>query len=243
MKIICNGCSLTYGDGFLDHEREILSYPGLLAKRLPAEVTNIAYPGSSNLEIFLRTVRETQHKHFDLVIVQWTQLRRYWFEPCLGYIYQTAREVKSDWMHGCYISKKKQIEFNDQLIMLSSDYKSLLDLACFCQSLMDRLGDKVVFVDGLVNLSSDLFFSVGNDDMRSYFGNFAKQVLEFDDKPDSDIKEYHHRLVDLLDPTLDHWVNLGNSWKKNISDTATLGHHPGPKSHKWLSDIIISHIA
>jgi hypothetical protein len=242
MKILFNGCSFTYGDGFLDHEREHLNYPGLLANELSAQAINIAYPGSSNLEIFLRTIRSTQNEYFDLVVIQWSGLRRHWFEPCLGYSYRTADVVKNDWTHGCYINKKKQVEFNNHLTMMSGDYKELLDIGCFCQSLIDRFDDKIIFVDGLLNLPSDLFLPIETNDMFSYFNKFTKQILEFDSKPDDDIKKYHHQLFNTFHSTKNNWANIGSPWNKNVTDLATLGHHPGPRSHKWMADIILDKI-
>ena len=45
MKILCNGCSCTYGDGFLGHERLDKVWPTILGNRLDATVTNIALNG------------------------------------------------------------------------------------------------------------------------------------------------------------------------------------------------------
>ena len=238
MKILCNGCSFTYGAGFFDHERSILAYPGLLAKDLDADVINVAVPGSSNLEIFLRTILESTTELFDLVVVQWTELRRHWFEPCLGYEYRTASVVESDWTHGLYLSEKDRVKLNDQLIMLSGDYKALLDLACFSQILKDRFGQRLILINGLIPITDDLY-TPGVNDMASHFSDFTKSVLEFDSKPDSDIKKYHDRLIRAFAPTLDRWVNISNSWRQNIVDHATQGHHPGPLSHRWLADIVL----
>jgi hypothetical protein len=244
MKILVNGCSFTYGDGFLDHERESLSYSGSLAKDLSAEVVNVAVPGSSNLEILLRTLRTTQFQSFDLIVVQWTELRRYWFEPCLGYQYRTASPVDADWAHGIHLTKKQRQNFKDQLSMLTGDYKALLDLAYFCQILMQYFSNKVIFLNGLLPITTDLIspLPTGNHDMHTHFSDFTKSVLEFDNKSDDDIKKYHAQIVQAFHPSLNNWANIDNSWKKNIVDHATDGHHPGPKSHRWAADQIIGRV-
>jgi hypothetical protein len=244
MKILCNGCSFTYGHGFLDHERGLLSYPGLLAKDLSAEVVNVAVPGSSNLEILLRTLRTTQDQSFDLIVVQWTELRRHWFEPCLGYQYRTASPVDTKWTHGIHLTKKQRQNLKDQLSMLTGDYKTLLDLAYFCQILMQYFANKVIFLNGLLPITTDLISALPteNHNMHTHFSDFTKSVLEFDDKPDTDIKKYHTQLVQAFFPSLDNWANIDNSWQKNIVDIATEGHHPGPKSHRWAANQIISQV-
>ena len=86
MKILANGCSYTFGAGFSRKERESVIYPVLVGQHFDAEVNNVGWPASSNLEIFLRTLREMQSTHYDLIIVQWTTLQRHWFEHL--YIYK-----------------------------------------------------------------------------------------------------------------------------------------------------------
>jgi hypothetical protein len=244
MKILVNGCSFTYGDGFLDHERDSISYSGLLAKDLSAEVVNVAIPGSSNLEILLRTLQTTQFQSFDLIVVQWTELQRYWFEPCLGWHYRTATQVDTEWTHGIHLTKKQRKNLRDQLSMLTGDHKALLDLAYFCQILIQYFSNKVIFLNGLLPITTDLFcpLPTENYNMYTYFSDFTKSVLEFNDKPDDDIKKYHTQLVQAFQPSLGNWANIDNSWKKNIVDVATEGHHPGPKSHRWAADQIISRV-
>jgi hypothetical protein len=213
MRLLCNGCSFTYGAGFLDHERNDLSYPGLLSADLSAEVTNLAISGSSNNEIFLRTLREILISDYDLVIVQWTELRRQWFEPCLGCIYKTAQEINSDWTAGLYVPEKDLKKFRDTTVMMTGDYRALIDLFTFCQTLVRLLDDRVVFINGLAEISPSLMSPLGNDIDRS-LDDLSKKILEFDDKPDDDIRKYHQDLKNLIDPTLPYWANINDSWKK-----------------------------
>ena len=94
LKILANGCSYTFGAGFSRKERESVIYPVLVGQHFDAEVNNVGWPASSNLEIFLRTLREMQSTHYDLIIVQWTTLQRHWFEPELNQRYMTLARTQ-----------------------------------------------------------------------------------------------------------------------------------------------------
>ena len=249
MNILCDGCSFTYGAGFLDHERESKIWPGLLANEINGNVTNISFPGSSNHEIFVRTLRELQNKHYDLVILQWSELRRHWFHPGLDRFYICAGDTKdftTDWSNkDIYIKSKARKVFYDTLTMLTGDYRASLDLATYCQTLknLQSSGQKIIFVNGLLPWGSDLIYPPSTtSDLEKYFSQFIKDMLEFIDRDDDEILKYYYKLHYAIKPTLSNWVNVDNSWQDNCIDTATLGHHPGPKSHKWLATQIQNYL-
>jgi hypothetical protein len=250
MKILCNGCSFTYGDGFLESERESKIWPTLLGKKLQADVTNIAANGSSNLEIFLRTLRELDKNNYDLVIVQWSALRRYWFRPGINQLYTVAgtpEEVSvKDWFKDwstkdMYINSLDQKKFHNTLFMLTGDYHSSRDIATYCQTLIkiQQPGQKIIFVNGLLPWTQELIFPPTEPfDMANHFSTFTKQMLEFNDFDDDHIRKHYYKLHQEIVASLPNWVNLDDPWRCNLVDTATLGHHPGPESHRWVSDKI-----
>ena len=251
MKILCNGCSFTYGSGFLDHERQEKTWPALLGKKFGenVHVKNIAYPGSSNLEIFLRTLREVQTNKYDLVAIQWSELRRHWFEPGIDRYYMCAGnpgDFESHWRHkNIYLTKKQRKEFYNTLTMLTGDYKCIVDLATFCQTLIQLKLPKqqLIFINGLLPWTQDIAnpLSPGMD-LYKNFSDFSRDLLEFNDHDDSSIIKNHSVLYQSLTPTLKYWVNFADSWWSNIVDVATEGHHPGPKSHEWLTNRVFSHL-
>jgi hypothetical protein len=241
MKILTNGCSFTYGDGFLDSERTKLIWPTLLADALNATVDNVAYPGSSNLEIFLRTLRAVKETHYDLVIVQWTELRRQWFEPGIDRIYICAgnpRDLDHSWQHrAMLLSSKQRRTFNQITTMLMGDYRALLDLCTFCQTL-NEIVPNILHVNGLVPWTKDLLELGDTTDMAQSMSTFTKNMLEFDHHDDWVILDNYQKLSKQVNLANQNWLNMFDSWKDNSPDVATLGHHPGPKSHQYMADKI-----
>ncbi len=249
MNILCNGCSFTYGDGFLDSERESKIWPSILAHRLGATVTNIALPGSSNLEIFLRTLRALDQTNYDLVIIQWTALRRHWFEPGLDRLYLCAgnpNEFDQDWEHkNIFLKKSDRKKFHDIFSMLTGDYRASMDVAIFCKTLMklQQPGKSIVFVNGLLPWTPELITPPDFPyDMANVFSKFTKDMLEFDTLNDDEIYKWFDKLHNELKPSLSHWVNADNAWIKNRVDHATVNRHPGTKSHIWMADQVQNYL-
>lgn len=249
MKILCNGCSNTYGAGFLDHERNDKIWPTIIGKQLDAQVTNIAYPGKSNLEIFLSTLRAMDGADYDLVVVQWTTLRRHWFEPGLNRYYITAGDTsdfKEDWQHkDIFIKKSKRKEFFDIITVLTGDYRAILDLVLFCQTLIKlaKSHQKILFVNNRLDWTPELIYPPQRPfDMEKVFSKFTKDMLEFETLDDDEIMLWFDSLNSQIVSTLPHWINITDPWKNHLIDTATLGHHAGPLSHLWLANQILQHL-
>jgi hypothetical protein len=245
MKILCNGCSVTYGTGFSAEERQDKIWPSILGNRLGAtSVTNVAWPGSSNHEIFLRTLRALDQTNYDMIVVQWSALQRHWFEPGLDRYYICAgnsNDFLEDWQYNdIYLSKSQRKNFYDTLTMLTGDYRASLDVALFCKTLISlRPNTQILFVNGLLPWTKEIIFPPKSPfDINKTFSNFTKDMLEVDTLGDHEILKWFYKLHNEIAPTIKNWVNIDNSWKKNMIDVATEGHHPGPKSHIWLADQI-----
>jgi hypothetical protein len=73
MKILCCGCSFTYGDE-LDNLND--AWPHQLGKMMGATVINNGKPGSSNRQIFHQVIRGVEEHNPDWVFVQWSLLYR-----------------------------------------------------------------------------------------------------------------------------------------------------------------------
>lgn len=255
MKILCSGCSFTYGGGFTEEERQSKIWPTLLENKLnqtlnnKVTVNNIAAPGLSNLEIFLRTLQQLQSQHYDTVIVQWTAFRRYWFEPSINNYYMCAGQSDlhlEDWKDGLmYLTKEQRKTFHRTLMMLSGDFKSTVDQATFCQTLVDikKHNQQLVFVNGILPWTKDLFeVPQGDFDMAEYFQPFTYNLFDVENQPAADVLEKYKKLSASLTVNQQHWVNISESWRKNQLDVATAGHHPGPLSHAWMCDQILDHL-
>jgi hypothetical protein len=249
MKILCNGCSFTYGGQLPEDRRITAAWPGQLAEIIDnSDVDNIAFSGSSNLEIFLRTLRQIQQQHYDLIIVQWSMFRRHWFEPNLDRLYLCSGAPEAglqDWSSNTiYLSASERKKFYNTLTMLTGDYRESIDVITFCNTLKSLMksGQHVVFVNGLVPWGKDLIQLDDPTDLYKSMSEFTKDMLEFDFKDDQEIRKYYQELNNKLLPLQDDWINMTNSWSKNMIDFATDNCHPGEKSHRWLAEQIKQHL-
>lgn len=97
-------------------------------------------------------------------------------------------------------------------------------------------GQHIVFVNGLVPWSKDLIQLDDPSDMYKSMSKFTKDMLEFDFNDDQEILKYYQELNTKLVPLQKYWINMVDSWSKNMIDRATDNCHPGEKSHKWLAE-------
>jgi hypothetical protein len=72
MKILSLGCSFTRGSELEDPDQT--SWPGLLSKKLNAEIDNLAEYNGSNDMMFRKALERS--KDYDLIIIGWTEAHR-----------------------------------------------------------------------------------------------------------------------------------------------------------------------
>ena len=73
MKILCCGCSFTYGSELSDRTR---AWPYRLGEMLEAEVINLGQQASSNRQILHRVIDSCHEHKPDFVFVQWSLIYR-----------------------------------------------------------------------------------------------------------------------------------------------------------------------
>jgi hypothetical protein len=73
MKILCCGCSFTYGDELENREE---AWPHQLGQMMNAEVMNSGQQASSNRQILHQVIRGVENHNPDWVFVQWSLLYR-----------------------------------------------------------------------------------------------------------------------------------------------------------------------
>ena len=73
MKIVCCGCSFTYGD---ELEKREQAWPHRLGTMLNAEVYNLGQQAASNRQILHQAIRGVEQHQPDWVFVQWSLLYR-----------------------------------------------------------------------------------------------------------------------------------------------------------------------
>lgn len=245
MKVCFNGCSFTVGEGFDIDQREVYIYDRLLEKKFQFNRTNIAYGGSSNYTIFMRSAQAILAGEYDVLVTQWTAMNRLWLYPGpdTEFFVNDYRGTDYNYRH-IYINAKDKKKLKDTLLVLNGDYHNILYLITFTRILTTMAQTnsiKLVFVNGLVPWQNDLVTPLTTD-LSSSLSEYSKQILDFDNRNDSEIIKFFQNLqqsANNLDLSL--WVNPFNSWKSNIIDVCPQGHHPGIQSHKWMADLVSKH--
>ena len=241
MKLIFNGCSKTYGEGFLDEDRIKYCYPYLAQKFFGCEVENIASGGSSNSLIFERTADHMHRQKDNIHIVQWSELSRIWLFPDADLKIHTSIHNDSikEIAQRLGIESKKLKEFCDMLLFTNGDYHNLLQLITYCNALANiakSTDNKIIFVDGMLTLPRDLFDYTQS---LSDLSEFTKQVIRFDARPDEELWKLYNKLYySFKELDIELWANLFNSFKGSSVDLGPLGHHPGIKSHQIFFNLL-----
>jgi hypothetical protein len=246
MKLCFNGCSLTVGEGFPEHQRPKFIYNHLVSQALDAEHDNIAKGGSSNYIIFMRSAEAILTGAYDIVVTQWSALNRLWLYPgpdCSFFINDVKnKEFNYKELHLSARDKKK---ICDTIKLLNHDYANIIDLINYCK-ILNKLAEtnttKNVFVNGLVPWCDDLTRPLGPN-LETSLSEYTKSILDHESRDDVETIKFFTQLQEKfteLDQT--KWVNLFDSFDSISTDVGPEGHHPGINSHQLMADKIINYI-
>lgn len=242
-KVSFVGCSFTVGEGFPLDQRHLV-YDRLLEKMFGFTRNNCAQEGASNHLIFVKAC-EILRDNVDLLIVQWSALNRLWLYPGPDTFFFLNDNRPCYSYRDIYLSQKDKSRLADQLKVLNHDYHNILELINYCDILC-RLskyhGKPVIFINGLVPWTADLNHPLGND-LSSSLSEYSKNILDFDNRPDKEIREFFIQLqqkFQILDQS--KWVNLFDSFQSNTVDLGPEGHHPGPQSHAIMASKIADYL-
>lgn len=240
MKICFNGCSYTYGEGFLDHERHLYNFDYIVSDDLGAQRKNIASRGSSNLLIFQRSADEIINGNNDIIFNQWTCLNRVWFSPSPETFVFSNQESDYYSFNDFKINLKK---FKEILKIINHDYQNIIDLCNYIQildKLSDLTGKKVYHINGILPWKEDLIAQYDKSNLEMSLSDYTKNILDFDNRADEEIIMFFENLkAEFLKINMDRWVNIFDSWDDNLLDKGTVGHHPGIKSNQYIANKII----
>jgi hypothetical protein len=249
IKVCFNGCSFTWGEGYSDYDRELYVYDRLLANRFNFDRTNIAVKGSSNYTIFMRSSEAIMSGIYDIVFVQWSALNRLWLSPGPGaYFFVNDKKFADYRYRDLYISKLEKSNLKNLLLLLNHDYQNIIELIDYCKilnELADQKKTKIFYINGLIPWTNDLNtpLTSATTSLNDSLSKYTKQILDFDRRDDEEIIKYFndlHLKFKQLDQS--NWINLFDSFLKNIVDTAPQGNHPGTRSHQWMADQITTHL-
>lgn len=243
-KVCFNGCSFTVGEGFDPDLRDQYIYDRLISRQCGFDRTNIAKGGSSNHEIFMRSVRALD-QGFDMMFVQWSALNRIWFYPGPDCEWSSNDDNDEFRYREIYLDKHTQQKFRNTLLMMNHDYHGLISLVDYCNILTvlaEKYRTKIIFINGLVPWTNDLVAPLQSD-LDSSLSYYTKEILDFDHRDDDQIREFFVALqtkVKSLDQRF--WVNIFDSFRKNTVDHGPQGHHPGIRSHRNMADRIMLYL-
>jgi hypothetical protein len=245
-KILFVGCSFTADSGFDNNNLIKYHWPSLVSEHFDCYYYNAGIRGSSNEEIFYRTIEITANQSFDLVVIMWSNLGRKWayfsapnvdnftiINPGPFGLNANSTEVES--FHKLYVSY-----FNNEYVAL----KQWLDQIICLQGYFKHKKQLYVFLKGFDNLICDF------DNVRmsvhgfEHMSDSVKRILNFDNNPDHYIFnkiEHIQQLIHQVDT--DNWIDFKNfSFFKSQVDLADDLIHPGKLSNQTVSLQLIAHI-
>lgn len=240
-KMTFVGCSFTVGVGLEYEKSDQGNYANIVGKTHDSLVTNLSVGGNSNYNIFISAINELIENEPDYLIVQWTALNRLWLYPGPDTFLYLDFDVKQDFQYRDIVFSKKELQkFSDIFHLLNHDYHNIITLVDYCKIINAvTKNTKIIFINGLVPWTSDLFNSASINDPFAKFGNFTKEILDFENREDSELhtlfSNIHDKLMQ-LDTT--QWVNLIDSMARSQIDYGSDAAHPGYKSHELYATMI-----
>jgi hypothetical protein len=245
-KILFVGCSFTERSGFDDVNLTKYHWPFLVSDYFDCYYQNAGIGGSSNEEIFYRTIELTSSQYYDLVVIMWSNLGRKWIyfsepniddftivNPGVAGLRSDSSEVKTfhrlyiDHFNNSYVSLKHWLE---QIVCLQSYFK------CKSQS--------CIFVKGFDNRISDFDNIIYSENKFENISDEIKLLLNFDNNPDHILLnkvEIIQQLIKQVD--LHNWIDFKRfNFFQSAVDQADDQLHPGPITNYNMSLDLIDHI-
>lgn len=233
MKVLVAGCSISSGWGFEDQKLSAYIWPNIMAKELPAEVTNIAVTASDNYDIFLSVLHEQTVNSYDMVLTQWTGLDRITVASGLE-SYMILNKINPTISNSPILknfSVKELETFSKIMTMVYNNWKSFTNLAKMTQ-LLSQLPTPNFFINGMSPWTSDFFNNYSRHEA------FTKRLLTIDTDTDrvlQCIQQAKHQLVP------ERWINLVQGWQlAQIDAVSNTDNHAGPESHKFYAKQVLN---
>lgn len=237
-----NGCSFTADSGF-KKENLYQHWPNIFKQHYDCNLTNLAVGGSSNEEIFYRTLENVSTQQYDLVIIMWSSVNRKWIYHnqnnvddftiinnlnLTGFNHSSPEVNKYANLHYRYFANE-YIDLKRWLLQINA-----LD------RVLKNLNIPHIFIKGFENhlnsISSIKYESgfIGTTDS-------VKEFLDFKNRPDDYILEKIYalqKLIDIIDQNC--WLNFtSEAFADFQTDLADDLSHPGPIANQHLAKNLI----
>ena len=120
-------------------------------------------------------------------------------------------------------------------------YQSMIELIDYVNVLEDLAqyhGIKIAHVNGMISWQPDLN-DVGVADDFSRMTDYTRQMLDFDNRNDTQIRQLFLKLhAKFISMNQQHWINLFDSFQSQTVDRAPRGKNPGFRSHVIMSNLV-----
>ena len=242
-KILVSGDSISYGTGFPLQKNEPSIWPNQLATFLKADLTNVSVSGYDNTGIFINAISELLAIQYDLILIQLSSIDRIILSvnmhEQISVTNTTVNSLKNSIsaMAITQFSKDQLLDFHKVFLELNGKYEHwerLIKIIYSIQSLVKQ-GYNIRIINGLFDWSEEFF--------TSKHSLYAKKILNYDSLPDKDINIGLEKICkQIKDIDLSIWVNPFNSFKQIAVDHAPLDFHPGSKSHKTYTNMILKNL-
>ena len=245
-RILFVGCSFTADSGFTESNTVKYHWPWLASNHFDCYYYNAGIGGSSNDEIFHRTVELTADQLYDLVVIMWSSLGRKWVyfsEPNIDdftIIHPGPMGLNCDSDAVKNLHKLYLTYFNNQYVALNNWLNQIICL----QHYFKHKKQSYVFIKGFSNLIHD-FDNVNYS--KNEFANTSeslKKILDFDNNPDYRILDKIQKIKKLIQQIdLNNCIDFKNfDFHSSTIDIADDKAHPGPKTNHAVSLKLIKHI-
>jgi len=245
-RVLFVGCSFTANSGFDNHNLTKYHWPCLVSDYFDCYYQNAGLGGSSNEEIFYRTIEFTSSQHYDLVVIMWSALGRKWIyfsepniddftivNPGTAGLRSDSAEVRT--FHKMYIN-----HFNNRYVSL----KHWLEQIVCLQSYFTSKSQSCVFIKGFDNLISDFDKISYSENRFENMSDEIKTMLNFDNNPDYLLLNKIQNIQQLIKQVdLHNWIDFKRfDFVGSTIDRADDQLHPGPMSNYNMSLALIKHI-
>jgi hypothetical protein len=249
MTILFSGCSNTAGAGLAP---EHYNYAQLVSRHFDEDFDNISVPGRDNQDIFINTLLKIKTNSYTKAVVQWTFTERLGVNAYpvtqMGSVVSTHSIADPNkWFTpqqlrvlGIDVEGVKAYQRNS--ILLAGKHKSWMDIFLYTDIITTYCvlkGIVPIFVDLALDKTFTQLIQSKKYSIKE-LPDSVKNIFTQELASDHVIQRYIDSFIKLHNP--DIWANFTDPWVKHWIDKATDNSHPGPRSHQWMADQIISHL-
>jgi len=224
------------------------NYAQLVSNHLNEDVDNISILGSDNQDIFTRTLLKIKTNSYSKAIIQWTYPTRIGISvfPVLEIMSNISASPNGSLdpyaLKMLGISSDAFSDYKKYALLLNGQHKNWLDVFLYTD---------IIATYCLLNNITPIFIDLALDrsftsliQSKNYLGanlpDSVKKIFTHELASDHAVQKYIDIFCQLHAP--DMWVNFNDPWQENWIDTASDYQHPGPQSHQWMANRIISYL-